>query len=276
MAENNWVKNRLTKEKQKSPLWADLADAIQTVIGNHVDTYLDRIKRRVSLFDAHPDDIKVLLSELGDFFAFGEVEPEDIPILVMQREDEIHQKRTIYPLTNTLNREFGGMDVTWEPFYAPVDQEAYPYGTRLVIESELEQELIPREDWFLTSRGVIRVPLQDVHAMYGDGHEGMLIFEEKIRRIVHPLIPLRIVCEGQQYHLHYSLTEWIETLVIARSDIEQMPLVDLEAAEDNDLTQSEVSNTLSIVGATGEAPTGEVYRMDIVPIDSFDTDFNLQ
>ncbi|GAL07957.1 phage protein [Photobacterium aphoticum] len=141
---SNWIKNRLTKAKQESPLWSDLADSIQSVIGTHVETYLDRLKRRVSLFDADKEDLQVILTELGDFFALGDVEDDDIALTVMQRQDEIHQKRTIYPLTNTINREFGGMNVTWEPLYAPIDQVKYPYGSRLVIESELEQELIPR------------------------------------------------------------------------------------------------------------------------------------
>lgn len=276
MAQKGWVKRRLTKAKQESPLWADLADSIESMIATHVDTYLDRLKRRVSLFDAHKEDLKVALTELGDFFAFGDVEDEDIALMIMQREDEIHQKRTIYPLTGTLNREFGGLNVTWEPFYAPADQELYPYGSRFVIEREIEQEQIPREDWFLTSRGIIRVPLHDVYRVFGYGNEGMAIFEERIRRIIHPLIPLRIVCDGQQYYLHYKLSERIEFLNIIESNIAQFPLVSHEAQETPGIDDNQVENRLKIIGATGNTPTGELYLMDEIPIDSLDTDFNAQ
>lgn len=269
-----WVKRRLSHVKQDSPLWADLADAIETLIADHVDVYLDRLKRRVSLFDSNKEDLKVALTELGDFFAFGDVEDEDIALMIMQREDEIHQKRTIYPLTGTLNREFGGLNVTWEPFYAPADQEAYPYGSRFVIESELAQELIPREDWFLTSRGVIRVPLQDVYRVFGYGNEGMAIFEEKIRRIIHPLIPLRIACDGQQYYLHFNLSERLEMLSVVKSHVEQLPLVDAEAQETANVGDNQVNSRLQIIGATGTTPTGEIYVMDETPIDSLDTDYN--
>lgn len=84
----------------------------------------------------------------------------------MQRKDGIHFKKTIYPLISTLAREFKGLRVKLERIYTPVDQERFPYGTFLVPESEsgLELELqngLNPSDIFLTSRGAIRIPLND-------------------------------------------------------------------------------------------------------------------
>lgn len=194
----------------------DFATALQDLITAHAEQYLIRLKKRPSLFEADKRDLDTLLQELGNFFAIGEVDDENLALTIMQRQDQIHLKRTVYPLINTLVREFRGIQVTWEPLYAPVDQEAHPYGDLLLIEREISETGIPRDEWFLTSRGVIRVPMLEVRRSFGnsasDSDAAIQQFESLLRRVIYPLIPLRIVCDGQQYYLSFDLIEAMESI----------------------------------------------------------------
>lgn len=237
----NWLVDRLTKARAGEPIWKDFAQALQDLINNHAEEYITRLRRKVSLFDADKRDLDQILRELGDFFALGNVEDENLPIVIMQRQDQIHQKKTIYPLVNTLVREFNGIKVTWEALYAPVDQERYPYGTKFVIEREIAEEAIPRDEWFMTSRGVIRVPMLEVRRAFDGGSDAdaaVSEFEELLKSVIYPLIPLRIVCDGQQYFLSFDLIELVERLSNKSSGIETTTPAAIEITEDNNVKTS--------------------------------------
>ncbi|WP_413113447.1 hypothetical protein [Thaumasiovibrio sp. DFM-14] len=212
--QNNWLKGQLPPRKRSSELWADLADAVQEVLDTHVSGLLNRLEGLASLFSMSEEDLEVRLNEMGELFALGWVEPEDRALSVLQRTDEVRMKGTAYPIENTLRREFEGLNVTWERLYAPKDQDEYPYGTYLVREADLHNEPIPEDDWFLTSRGVIRVRLDEVFTVFHDDITGeggtddaIDAFEAQIARVIHPLIPLHIAFDGQQYYIHYTLIE---------------------------------------------------------------------
>lgn len=213
----NWLVDRLTDERKSKPIWRDFIEALQSLIETHAEQYITRLKHKVSLFDADPRDLDIMLKELGDFFALGQVDDVNLPLTIMQRQDQIHQKKTIYPLVNTLIREFGGIRVEWSPLFAPIDQGLHAYGDLLVIEREIAETGIPRDQWFMTSRGVIRVPMNEVRRTFDDGlsdsDHAISQFEELLKRVIYPLIPLRIVCDGQQYFLSFDLVEikeWME------------------------------------------------------------------
>lgn len=270
----SWLRNQLTKAKQAAPMWADFIDAVQEIIERHAEQYLDRAKRRVSLFDADKQDLEVMLRELGDFFALGDVSDENLPLVIMQRQDQIHSKKTIYPLVNTLIREFRGVTVTWEPLFAPVDQETWPYGARLLIEREIGDTEIPVNDWFMTSRGVIRVPLNQVRRSYGNGEgsqEAIDEFESIIKRVIYPLVPLRIVCDGQQYFLSFDLVEFME--YATQSSMSDTHLDVKEYAEASDVIGSIVSVQDEIpVSMRDEWISPARYRIDGLPCDALTID----
>lgn len=240
----DWLTKRLSKSRQTQPIWKDFAQALQDLITNHAEEYVTRLKQKISLFDADKRDLNTMLEELGSFFQLGNVEEENLPIIIMQRQDQIHQKKTIYPLVNTLNREFNGIQVTWEALYAPKDQEKYPYGTRFVIERELKDEEIPIDDWFLTSRGVIRVPMIEVNRAFGGQSNGtdeaISEFEKLLKAVIYPLIPLRIVCDGQQYYLSFDLIEVMEKLSCFDSSITTKTPDKIERIENNTVKNSGV------------------------------------
>lgn len=232
----NWLVDRLTESRAGEPIWKDFAHALQDLINNHAEEYITRLRRKVSLFDADKRDLDQILRELGAFFALGNVKDENLPIVIMQRQDQIHQKKTIYPLVNTLVREFNGIKVTWEALYAPIDQEAHPYGTKFVIEREIAEEAIPRDQWFMTSRGVIRVPMLEVRRAFdgdSDADAAVSEFEELLKSVIYPLIPLRIVCDGQQYYLSFDLIEVMERLSNKSSAIETVIPPAIERLESN-------------------------------------------
>ncbi len=210
----SWLRGQLTSTKRKEESWIDLAYAIAEGISEHVENYLDRLKARNSLFDMEKADLLVDTEELRKVFPLADVSDEDLAHTVMQRQDAVHFKKTVYPMISTLAREFAGMQVTWEPLYAPIDQEQHPYGDLFVTLPEMEnyesQGLTP-DKWFMTSRGVLRVPMNDV-AGGADGvtEDAIVAFEEKLKRIIYPLVPLRIVCEGQSYFISISFSDLVE------------------------------------------------------------------
>lgn len=229
----DWLKSQLTRSKQNSQAWVDFTHALGLMINNHVDPVLNRLKSRNSIFEMDRQDIQVEIRELGDTFALGDVVESDIPMTLIQRKDQVHMKRTVYPLEATLNREFNGMEVTWQPLYAPVDQELHPYGSTLVTEKDLKG-VIP-DDYFLTSRGVIEVPLNKVSRALNNDEEAIRAFEEKLKRVIYPLIPLRIVMQGTRYSLTFELFEVLEWIVwgLSQVDTKLKPMLDKEGKSPN-------------------------------------------
>lgn len=189
----NWFRDRLTEIKQTSKMWTSFADSVQLLIEEFVEPWLERLRKRVSIFEMDPEDLAVVVDELGPFFSLKNVAVDDQPLIVMQREDEIHQKLTVYPLYGTLKREFNGKDVKLSPLYAPVS-DSYPYGSLFFKKDSLS--ITYNGESYLTSRCVITVPADQL----GDGSlcsiDKIKEFTDVVEQVVIPLLPLRIVCHG--------------------------------------------------------------------------------
>lgn len=213
----SWFRQRLTKAKQAAPMWGELADAVQQIFTQQVEPIIERLRGMGSTFTLAPGDLERRIGELGPFFWLSDrVAREDWPQALLQRQDEIHLKKTDYPLISTIAREFDGMQVEWAPLYAPKDQARWPYGTRFTTLEMMAFEDIPPEGWFMTARGVIRVALPKLAQAFVSGStvdEQCAEFEAILARFVTPLIPLHIVFDGAQYYLEYTLKEadeWAE------------------------------------------------------------------
>lgn len=197
---SDWLKKQLIPVKEKSLLYRELAEVIQSVVKQAVEPYLERLKNRPSLFNMSREDLITVIRELGDFFRVKESnysDNGDLAIIVMQRQDEIHQKRTVYPLLNTINREFPDINMQWEPLYAPVDQEKNPYGKYFVRSKDVAKRK-NNDVYFLTSRGVLTVPILEVLNNYShlDSYSAVKELSEQVERLIYPIIPLRIVKHG--------------------------------------------------------------------------------
>lgn len=272
--QKDWLKRQLTTAKQGSPLWGELAEAIQELVDQHALPLVERLKNMKSAFTMSEPDIDRKIDELGRFFAIRAVTAEIKPIVFMQRLDEIHLKDTEYPLINTLWREFGGLSVKWAPLYAPVDLKKYPYGSVLITKDDSRRNSGMYGDMFLTSRGVIRLPLNEImrNSQFEDMEEVVEGLIREIKVYVEPLLPLHIVFDGHQLELTYTIKEADEWLYVL-SD---------QASES--MTVAEVRDVLTVSdGAdTGAAETfilnGEIkhvdccVRFDQTPVDCWSLD----
>ncbi|MCL8357010.1 hypothetical protein [Enterobacter hormaechei] len=220
----SWFKNRLTSAKKESVLYSSLAEIVQSLVGSFVEPLLSRITNRKSIFSMNAADLATRTDELGQFFTIRTENSSSVPMLLQQRLDEIHFKGTDRPINQTIYREFDGINVTWEPLYAPVDLEKHPYGTVLITASTLESTGGIYGEMFLTSRGMISVSINELtEIMAGDGEidsEGIdqaTITEAvltKFNQFVRPLLPLHIVFDGLSLYISVYADEAPETFTL--------------------------------------------------------------
>lgn len=270
----HWFRDRLTKAKLNAPMWTELADAIQEIFSDHVEPIIERLRGMGSAFAMAPEDLDRRVEELGPFFWMSErVEREDWPLALLQRQDEIHLKKTDYPLVSTIAREFSGMQVDWAPLYAPIDQKKWPYGTRFTTMEMMEFEDIPESQWFMTSRGVIRVPLPRLSEASISGStidDQCAEFEAILARFVTPVIPLHIVFDGAQYYLEYNLVEGNEWLEMLLCEISQSFPPVSEGGESADYSEAEITTTYPVMN--GRDTQVRTNRLDGIPVDAYQMD----
>ncbi len=198
---------------------AGLADIMQNLFTAVVEPYLTRITNRKSFFTMDNDDLDTRIEEMGQFFTIRSSDASSKPMLLQQRLDEIHFKGTSRPITQTFYREFNGIPITWEPLYAPVDTTTYPYGSRLIAENNLTAVGDAFGELFLTSRGVISIPLTDLMKLIesetgNDIKTSSQLTEEaltKFKQVVEPLLPLHIVFDGMQLMATFTIQEHADT-----------------------------------------------------------------
>lgn len=224
------LKDNLIKSMQNSAAWTALADALAVVMDQVVEPTLTRLKARPRLFDMHPDDVKVLFDELGANATIGRTEVQDRPLLLLQRLDEVHQKNYLYPLKKTLQREFSNVRVSWVPLFAPTDLATYPYGS--VLAREVDKGLyqnVPADGWFKTSRGLLQINLEDLYRLYPNlsGADLMDRFVADVDQVLMPLLPTRIVYDGQLFVLQVYLSDVLESLALKsiQLDVTMAPCV---------------------------------------------------
>lgn len=217
----DWLKKQLIPEKQETGLWPDFADAVQVVYEAQVKPLLSRLSDRKSFFTMHPEDMDTRISEYGRFFVMGETDKASRPILLAQRLDEVHFKGTDRPIVSTFWREFGNLPVNWEPLYAPLDQERFPYGTFFTTENGVKIAQESYGEFFLTSRGTINVDLNKLYEIYGYEEQDKLIKRliKDVDRIVAPLLPLETVFDGISLRLDFWLEEAEEVMKYASATV---------------------------------------------------------
>ena len=217
---SSWYKNRLASTKRGSLLYSSLSDIVQSLVSSFVEPWLNRITNRKSIFSMDARDLETRTNELGQFFTIRTENSSSVPMLLQQRLDEIHFKGTERPINQTIYREFEGIRVSWEPIYAPVNMEKYPYGTVFITEGTLDSAKLIYGDMFLTSRGMLSIPVNDLGRSLGI--EGVVTDQEavteavltKFNQFVKPLLPLHIVFDGLSLYLDVEIDECAEELVL--------------------------------------------------------------
>ena len=275
--DSNWFKQRLTGAKQGAPMWGELADTVQALFDQQVSPVLSRLRGMTSTFTMAEEDLERKIDDLGPFFSISNrVAKEDWPLALMQRQDEIHLKKTDYPIVSTINREFTGMQVEWQPLWAPIDQTEWPYGSRFTTLEWMPYEDIPPEGWFLTARGVIRLPLDHLQIVLPELatiEEQTTEFESILKQLMEPLIPLHIVYEGTRYYITYTLQEADEWAVLAALEAAQTSPPAREALElvRGNLV-SPIADTLPLASNPGEYRYSYQARLDAFRFDAWTID----
>ena len=130
----NWLKSRLSPVKSETRRWIELAETIQQLWEENYDPYLARQIGLRSIFTASDEDKRYILSELGKYYDI-DIDPNSIPIAVIQRRMELFQKDSLVPLMSSYRRACPGMDIRWMPEYA---RYGTPYGSAFYTKERLE------------------------------------------------------------------------------------------------------------------------------------------
>lgn len=270
----HWLVNQLPKNKQHSPMWQGLADALETIFNDHIQPLVTRAASMNSMFAMSDEDLQKKLDEMGSFFyTAGNIEREDLPLAISQRLDEVHFKRTDLPISNTISREFNGMHVEWAPYWAPI--VITPQGSRDYTKKEINGSLVNAlktqyeiefvgenlNDYFMTSRGVIQISLSRMSEDQINQKE----FSSAIRRLIRPIIPVDIVFDGERIFVEYGATESEEKALLISAKLNCIfSIWDKEKAKfkDDGKDKSTLSNPI-------DNDASYVVRIDETPIDAW-------
>lgn len=190
---SNWLSSRLTKAKQASTMWVTLADSIQASFEGALNDIVDTITSNRSVMTMSVEEVKRKQESLGHFFSVLDVPDTEKNLTLLTRLDQIHLKATEFPIKDMVRRNFDGLEMDWSPVYAPIDQNEYPYGTRLIAQAEFDNfDAQTQESWFMTSRGRMILNLNK----YLPPEEEMARIYDTINETIIPMIPLDIVFDG--------------------------------------------------------------------------------
>lgn len=206
-----WFSNLLTPRKNESQPWQEMIGVLRQYYESDVHPNIKRVKDRVAFSTMSEQDLDIKIAELGKFFVIRTDDKKNRPIVLAQRLDEIHFKGTERPIEATFWREFKMLPARWEPLYAPVDQERFPYGSVFLQGYGLEGAKSIYGDFFLTSRGSISISINDLRRAYSsDSDDEDLMIKrliDDVDLIIKPLIPLHIVFDGFRFVIEYTFIE---------------------------------------------------------------------
>lgn len=271
----DWLKNQLTPEKRESEVYVGFVEVLQKLVDDYVEPTLERILQRRSFFTMTPLDLEIRMAELGRFFRILTRSQASKPIILQQRLDEIHYKGTYHPIQSTIRRELNNLPASWAPLYAPKDQVKYPYGTYYADESTLSVDTNTFGDFFLTSRGKIKIPLNVLYEKYSGQDQGALItrLTEEFNDVILPLIPLHIVFEGFLFYLEFTVTARECVLVMNSADV-NLRIDDAFKARAEQMAGFQINNVFPGQNLPQQVRTltPEIHRFDQMPLDAWALD----
>ncbi|MBU2968795.1 hypothetical protein KO527_05455 [Pseudoalteromonas sp. C2R02] len=266
---DNWIIKRLSKIKQQSDGWSQLSIAMQSTIDTLAEPLINRMKGMQSLFTADDVDINIVEKELGDFFKVsGDLAGKDKALALLVKRDDINHKETLKPVKDMFLREFSGLKIEWEALYANGDLLTYPYGTSLITHNQIVQEGLNKEEYFLTSRGKIRLNAHDILAQGYSLSEFSLILRDKVDAIR----PVHIVYDGEEIFLLYELLEQPDLHLMSVRNVRRT----FPAIDDSHLYSAKRSINRKYNAFTNNVIKYQYFKMDELPCDVFPTDTKLE
>ncbi len=270
----DWLTTKLTPSKQTEDGWAELTNAIGQYFHDNLEPNFDRLKSLVSITSQSQEDLDYRIEELGELFSYeANLAPDDKALAVIYRMDEIHLKNTSFPITTALKREFSALDqLSWLPLYSRIDLETFPYGNDFRTLDELNDSGESLEDWFMTSRGVVQIALNDIYNMDMTRED----FVRLLRKKIEFLIPTHIVFDGERLYLIYELK--LNKLIIEYNDRKTVRQAGDMPDAKNLTFELQSSRNAPLRYETSKRVENRIHfddhPIDFFPLDSYFYDFN--
>jgi|GEM_PF-4638380 len=265
MSNTDWILKRLSTVKQNSESWAQLANALQQTVDNVLEPVLTKFTSMRSLFTASDEDLALLEDDLGAFFHVDRtLSGKDKAIAIIARQDDINYKSTLKPIQDRLSREFQGLSVQWLPLYAHATLVQNPYGTSLLTELQINDAGASIDDYFLTSRGIVRLNAIDILSL---GYS-LTEFSSILREIIEGLRPIHIVYDGEEVYLLYSMADVPESMGLPVRSIFR----DYPPSPDGDVFTASRLITRQFQELTSTWDKSEYFHLDDLPADIFPMD----
>nr|WP_234941915.1 hypothetical protein [Vibrio anguillarum] len=186
----------MTKSKQGSPQWVALAEALEEFWDAYFFSGLNEFKNSKNLFTASEAHLNQKIAEYGDYFDTAlPIDTSGKRLSISWQRANIHEKDTIVPFVSSLNVNFAGLGVTWEPLYSNANQ-AYARDN-LFTEAQVKLKQWDLADFWMTSRGRIAVDLTHLHQLGMSKETFIAIAQREIER----LRPSHIVYDGEYFVL---------------------------------------------------------------------------
>ncbi|WFQ78112.1 hypothetical protein PXH59_00245 (plasmid) [Xenorhabdus sp. SF857] len=200
MAEK-WLVERLTKSKQGSAQWVELAEALEEFWDTYFFANLQTLEDGKNIFTANDSHLNKKIAEFGDYFDTAlPIDVSSKRLSISWQRANIHEKNTIVPFINSLQVNFAGLNVTWEPLYS---NRSFSYAKdNLFTEQEINLNSWNLNDFWMTSRGKITVDLAYLHRLGMTKSEFITIAKREIDR----LRPSHIVYDGEYFILTINFT----------------------------------------------------------------------
>jgi hypothetical protein len=264
---NKWIEARLSSVKRNTDSWAQLATSLQDTFDSIIEPTLARFTSMRSLFTASDEDLELVEDDLGAFFHVERsLKGKDKAMAILAKQDDINYKSTLKPMQDQFNREFKGLKVEWSPLYAHSDLVTNPYGTPLALLTEAQIVAAGQtlDDYFLTSRGIVRLNAIDISLL------GYTIteFSSVLKEIIKDLKPVHIVYDGEEVYLLYALSE-IPSIV----DVSIREIVREFPSTDNTSTYAGTRHLArAFPHALSVWDNEEYFRLDDLPADIYPMD----
>lgn len=263
---NWWVLDRLSTIKRSTDAWMQLAAALQLTVDRAIEPILTRLTSMRSLFTATDGDLETIENDLGEFFKVDRnLTGKDKAMAIITKQDSINYKSTLKPMIDMFNVKFQGLTVEWSPLYAHATLAENPYGSKLLTQEQITDFHLDINDYFLTSRGTVRIDILDVLA----GGYTLTEFFTELSEGIEKLRPVHIVFDDAGLFLLYEIVDPANIFTLSVRELFR----EFPASVDVVGWDSSRATTRSFDGISAPVWNKEEYfRLDELPLDIWPMD----
>jgi hypothetical protein len=228
------ISDRLPAALKKEPIWVELMECFEELMAPLMSRVED-LENSNSMFTASDINLDLMIEESGQVFDVEWNSPENKPLAVLRRKDELKFKTTAIPIESMLNRAFIGLSSYWDQYYCKKD--AVYSVVNFTTKDSIAEQGGALSDYFLTSRGFLRI---DTATMLERGISQADVIEVIDGQLAN-IIPLHIVFDG----IRFILSALIGDMSINASAVIQPAAKSVTASNGVDTKAKEVVSILS-------------------------------